>query len=63
MPKTALLCPPTYFDVIDRKNPYMMGASPVDKAKARTVGSWEFRWWRWNWRMNASTTWTLAFVR
>jgi hypothetical protein len=38
MPKTALLCPPTYFDVIDRKNPYMVGASPVDKAKARAVG-------------------------
>jgi N-dimethylarginine dimethylaminohydrolase len=39
MPKTALLCPPTYFDVIDRKNPYMVGASPVDKAKARA--QWE----------------------
>jgi N-dimethylarginine dimethylaminohydrolase len=34
MPKTALLCPPTYFDVIDMKNPYMLGDNPVDKAKA-----------------------------
>jgi N-dimethylarginine dimethylaminohydrolase len=35
MAKTALLCPPTYFDVVDRKNPYMVGANPVDRAKAR----------------------------
>jgi hypothetical protein len=34
MLKTALLCPRTCFDVIDRKNHYMVGASPVDKAKA-----------------------------
>jgi arginine dihydrolase len=39
MPKTALLCPPTYFDVLDMKNPYMLGESPVDKARART--QWE----------------------
>jgi hypothetical protein len=34
MPKTALLCPPTYFDVINRENPYMVGACPLEKAKA-----------------------------
>jgi hypothetical protein len=39
MPKTALLCPPAYFDVIDRKSPYMVGASSVDKAKA--LAQWE----------------------
>ncbi len=39
MPKTALLCPPTYFDVLDMKNPYMLGESPVDKQKARQ--QWE----------------------
>jgi N-dimethylarginine dimethylaminohydrolase len=39
MPKTALLCPPTYFDVLDMKNPYMLGESPVDKQKARA--QWE----------------------
>lgn len=39
MPKTALLCPPTYFDVIDRKNPFMVGAVPVDKGKAQQ--QWE----------------------
>lgn len=36
---SVLLCPPTYFDVIDMKNPYMLGESPVDKAKARE--QWE----------------------
>lgn len=35
----VLLCPPTYFDVIDMKNPYMVGDSPVDKAKAQA--QWE----------------------
>jgi arginine dihydrolase len=39
MSKTALLCPPNYFDVLDMKNPYMLGESPVDKQKART--QWE----------------------
>ena len=34
----VLFCPPTYFDVIDVKNPFMLGAK-VDKAKAR--GQWE----------------------
>jgi N-dimethylarginine dimethylaminohydrolase len=36
---TVLLCPPTYFDVIDMKNPYMLGDNPVDTAKARE--QWE----------------------
>lgn len=36
---SVLLCPPTYFDVIDMKNPYMLGESPVDKAKAHD--QWE----------------------
>jgi N-dimethylarginine dimethylaminohydrolase len=36
MPKRVLLCPPTYFDVVDQKNPYMSGDSPVDHGKART---------------------------
>lgn len=39
MPKSVLLCPPTYFDVINMKNPYMLGESPVNKAKARE--QWE----------------------
>jgi N-dimethylarginine dimethylaminohydrolase len=39
MPKTALLCPPAYFDVLDMKNPYMLGESPVDKQKAHQ--QWE----------------------
>ena len=34
-----MLCPPTYFDVVDQKNPYMSGKSPVDRAKARR--QWE----------------------
>jgi N-dimethylarginine dimethylaminohydrolase len=36
MTKRVLLCPPTYFDVVDRKNPYMSGDPPVDRVKART---------------------------
>jgi N-dimethylarginine dimethylaminohydrolase len=32
----VLVCPPKYFDVVDRKNPYMTRESPVDRAKART---------------------------
>lgn len=39
MAQHVLLCPPTYFDVVDRKNPYMSGESPVDHAKARS--QWE----------------------
>jgi N-dimethylarginine dimethylaminohydrolase len=35
MPKHVLLCPPTHFDVVDQKNPYMSGKSPVDKGKAQ----------------------------
>jgi N-dimethylarginine dimethylaminohydrolase len=33
MPSRVLLCPPTYFEVRDRKNPYMR--QPVDHAKAQ----------------------------
>jgi N-dimethylarginine dimethylaminohydrolase len=36
MTKRVLLCPPTYFDVVDQKNPYMSGDPPVDRVKART---------------------------
>jgi N-dimethylarginine dimethylaminohydrolase len=36
MTKRVLLCPPTHFDVVDQKNPYMSGDSPVDRAKALT---------------------------
>lgn len=32
MPSRVLLCPPTYFEVRDRKNPYMR--VPIDHAKA-----------------------------
>ena len=35
MPKQVLLCPPTHFEVIDRKNPYMLGESLVDRTKAQ----------------------------
>jgi len=35
MPKHVLLCPPTHFDVVDQKNPYMSGKSPIDKVKAQ----------------------------
>jgi len=31
----VLLCPPTHFDVIDQKNAYMAGGSPIDRAKAQ----------------------------
>jgi N-dimethylarginine dimethylaminohydrolase len=34
MPK-VLLCPPDYFDVVDKKNPYMTQATAVDRGKAR----------------------------
>ena len=33
MPKTALMCPPTFFDVREPKNPFM--GSPIDRAKAQ----------------------------
>ena len=36
MPKQVLLCPPSFFDVVDHKNPYMSGNSAVDREKART---------------------------
>lgn len=35
MLKQVLLCPPTFFDVVDQKNPYMSRKSPVDRFKAR----------------------------
>jgi len=34
MPKQVLLCPPTFFDVVDQKNPYMSDAV-VDREKAQ----------------------------
>jgi N-dimethylarginine dimethylaminohydrolase len=34
MAKTVLLCPPTFFDVVDQKNPYMSGASGVNRENA-----------------------------
>jgi N-dimethylarginine dimethylaminohydrolase len=34
MPK-VLVCPPTYFDVVDQKNPYMSADCLPDKARAR----------------------------
>jgi N-dimethylarginine dimethylaminohydrolase len=37
MPKTALMCRPTFFDVREAKNPYM--GSPIDRAKAQL--QWE----------------------
>jgi N-dimethylarginine dimethylaminohydrolase len=37
MPKTALMCPPTFFDVREPKNPYM--GRPIDRAKAQQ--QWE----------------------
>ncbi|PYX87395.1 MAG: hypothetical protein DMG68_11805 [Acidobacteria bacterium] len=33
MPGTVLMCPPTYFEVRDRKNPYMR--APIDRDKAQ----------------------------
>jgi N-dimethylarginine dimethylaminohydrolase len=35
MPKSFLLCPPVFFDVIDQKNPHMSGKSPVDRKLAK----------------------------
>ena len=35
MAKRVLLCPPDYFDVVDRKNPYMSPNSPVDQENAQ----------------------------
>jgi N-dimethylarginine dimethylaminohydrolase len=37
--RKVLLCPPNYFDVVDRKNPYMAQESAVDHGKARS--QWE----------------------
>lgn len=37
MPGSVLLCPPTYFEVRDRKNPYM--GAPIDREKAKR--QWE----------------------
>jgi N-dimethylarginine dimethylaminohydrolase len=34
MPK-VLVCPPDFFDVVDKKNPYMSKDRPVDREKAR----------------------------
>jgi N-dimethylarginine dimethylaminohydrolase len=39
MPKSVLLCPPTYFEVRDVKNPHMHGIAPVDHEKAKR--QWE----------------------
>jgi arginine dihydrolase len=39
MTRRVLLCPPTYFDVRDVKNPYMQGAGTVDRKKA--LRQWE----------------------
>lgn len=39
MSRHVLLCPPTYFDVVDSKNPYMSGKTPVNRPKARE--QWE----------------------
>lgn len=38
MPK-VLVCPPDFFDVVEKKNPYMSQACKVDRAKARK--QWE----------------------
>jgi N-dimethylarginine dimethylaminohydrolase len=35
MAKRVLMCPPDYFDIVDRKNPYMSAREPVDRAKAK----------------------------
>jgi len=37
--KKVLFCPPTYFKVVDVKNPFMEGAAPVDPARAQQ--QWE----------------------
>jgi N-dimethylarginine dimethylaminohydrolase len=34
-PTGILVCPPTYFDVVDRKNPFMTMHTPVDREKAQ----------------------------
>jgi N-dimethylarginine dimethylaminohydrolase len=34
-PTGVLVCPPTYFDVVDRKNPFMTMDTPVDRDKAQ----------------------------
>jgi arginine dihydrolase len=36
MRRRVLLCPPTFYDVIDRKNPHMSANSSPDRAKARS---------------------------
>jgi arginine dihydrolase len=33
-PSGILICPPTYFDVVDRKNPFMTMQTPVDRKNA-----------------------------
>src|SRR5947209_6886010 len=35
MPQSGLLCPPTYFEVRDRKNPHMRGAVKQQKAQQK----------------------------
>lgn len=35
MAKHVLLCPPSYFEVVDQKNPYMLEKSSVDREKAQ----------------------------
>jgi N-dimethylarginine dimethylaminohydrolase len=35
MAKHVLLCPPSFFDVVDQKNPYMSEKIPVDREKAQ----------------------------
>jgi N-dimethylarginine dimethylaminohydrolase len=35
MAKHVVLCPPTYFDVVDQKNPYMSAKAAVDRDKAQ----------------------------
>ena len=35
MAKHVLLCPPSFFNVVDQKNPYMSEAVPVDRDKAQ----------------------------
>jgi N-dimethylarginine dimethylaminohydrolase len=37
--RRVLFCPPEHFDVIDVKNPFMRGAAPVDRTRARR--QWE----------------------
>jgi N-dimethylarginine dimethylaminohydrolase len=39
MAQRVLLCPPTYFNVVDHKNPYMSTSEPVDLIKSRQ--QWE----------------------